>query len=377
MKNPFTYGCIVTGKDFADRKDELRNLSRDLIDCEKIFLISPRRYGKSSLIANILNNLKKAGLYTIYIDLYKATSLNKFLELYSREVALSVENKAEKAVRLIKEFLPGLRPKITVDGEGNAGIGIDYINSKRDVLKLLDEIYDLPQKLAAKKKKNFVIAFDEFQEISSYNGDSIEKSMRAYIQNHKNVGYLFAGSKKHILTDMVRNRNRAFYKIGKTINLNKIPVELFSAFLKEKFAATGFKLEAGVMNNIINRADNYPYNVQYLCHELWDMNRDKQQLKNSDIEIALYKILSEETPFYSTIWDGLTHHQRNVLQALAVYGGEKIFSHEFISAGGIGPSSTLQTSVKLLVKKDILEKENGKYTLADIFFREWVKRKTI
>lgn len=376
MKNPFVYGEIVTNKDFADRKDEIKELTRDLKDCEKIFLISPRRYGKTSLIVNVLTKLKRNGMYPIYIDLYKATSLHKLLELYTREIALTVETKLEKAIRFIRDVLPGLRPKITISAEGDASIAIDYVINKREVLKFLDEVYDLPQKLALKRKKNFVVVFDEFQEIRNFDGESIEKSMRASFQHQRNVGYLFAGSKKHLLNDMVYNKNRAFYKIGKVMNLCKIPREEFLKFLEEKFENTGFALERGAAGKILDLVENYPYNAQFLCHKLWDMNLDKKKISILDVKTGLRKILSEESPFYLSLWDSLTLAQRNVLQAIANVGGEKIFSNEFIDATGIMPGSTLQTSVTLLIKKGIIEKDNGIHEVTDVFFKEWIKKET-
>jgi len=325
MKNPFIFGEIVTDKDFADRKDEIKELTRDLKDCERIFLISPRRYGKTSLIINVLAKLKKNGIYPVYIDLYKVTSLHKLLELYCREIALSVENKIEKAIRFIKETLPNLRPKISIDADGTATFGIDHVNSKRDIMRFLDEVFDIPQKLALKKSKNFVIAFDEFQELRNFNGDAVEKSMRASFQNHPNVAYLFAGSKKHILNDMIYNKNRAFYKMGTVMNLNKIPRSDFRKFLEEKFKDSGFILENQVVDKILDLVEDYPYNAQFFCHKLWDMNFDIKKIKIDDLRAALKKILSEQSPFYLSLWDSLTLHQKNALRAIANFSGHKIF----------------------------------------------------
>jgi len=274
----------------------------------------------------------------------------------------------------IKEVLPGLHPRVTMDAEGNPSIGIDYVSNKRETLKFLDELYDLPQKLALKKKKNFVVVFDEFQEIRNFDGESIEKSMRASFQHQRNVAYLFAGSKKHILNDMVYDKSRAFYKIGKVMYLNKIERVEFRKFLEGNFKNTGFVLEKGVVDKVLDLVEDYPYNAQFLCHKLWDTNLDKKKIRIPDVGIALRKILSEETPFYLSLWDSLTLHQRNVLRAIANFGGEKIFSQEFITASGIGPSSTLQTSITLLIKKEIIEKNNGVYEITDVFFKEWIKR---
>lgn len=97
----------------------------------------PRRYGKNSLIMNILEKLEDRSTRTVYIDLYKATSLNRLLELYSRKIAFALENKLEKAINFVREVIPGIRPKATIDGKGNATLGIEYINTPRDVIKCL------------------------------------------------------------------------------------------------------------------------------------------------------------------------------------------------------------------------------------------------
>ncbi len=376
MRNPFIYGEVVTGNDFADRKDEITSLLQDLKDGEKIFLISPRRYGKTSLIVNTLEKLKKEGLYTIYVDLYKATSLHKLLELYAREIALKVETKVESAIRLIKETLPRLSPKITIDADGNPSIGIDYISNRGDVLRSFDELFELPQKIALKRKKNFVIVFDEFQEIRDFDGESLEKSLRSCIQHQRNVAYLFAGSKTHMIEDMVFNKERAFYKIGKVMNLDKIPRAEFEEFLAHKFKNTGFSLEKGTLNKILDKVENYPYNAQFLCHELWDRHRDRKEISITDVKSCLKKIVNEQSPYYITLWDNFTVNQRDVLSAIVNIGGKGIFSQDFASASGIKPYSTLQTSVSLLIKKGILAKSNDIYEITDVFFKEWIRLMT-
>lgn len=375
MVNPFVYGEAVTGKSFANRERELRELIRDLMDCERVFLISPRRYGKTSLILNVLQELRAKGIYTAYVDLYKAASVRKFLELYTQAIAGAVETKLDKVVKLFKDIVPSLRPKVTIGADGSPTIGIDYIASERDTLKFLDEVYDTPEKLAIKRRRKFVVVFDEFQEVRNLGGERIEKAMRASFQHHTRVAYLFAGSKRHMLYEMVSNRNRAFYKMGKVINLGKIPRLEFSKFLKEAFIRTGFTVESGLIDKVLDIVEDYPYNAQFLCHELWDNNLDSKEIKIGDIELSLNKILAQETPIYIGIWDSLSLHQRRVLQSIACYGGKKVFSQSFILSNDLGALSSVQTSIRLLMKKGILDKENDTYVITDVFFKEWIKRK--
>ncbi|MCK9559768.1 MAG: ATP-binding protein [Candidatus Marinimicrobia bacterium] len=374
MKNPFVYGEAVMGENFTDRIKELAEITRDLSSGERLFLISPRRYGKTSLILKALEELKKNDFYIVYMDLYKATSLQAFLEIYTRSIATAVETKTDKILNFFKNTLPGLRPTISLQPDGSASVGIELVPKVSDVLNFLDQIYDLPQKLAKKKGRNFIIVFDEFQEILNLDGESMEKTMRACFQHHDRVGYLFAGSKRHILYDMVSNPERAFYKMGRIINLEKLPRLEFIDFLLNAFKTTGYKIESETLDTLLDLVEDYPYNAQYFCHKLWDEYADTKVIRSEYLEPTLIRILNENAPVYISIWDSLTLHQRRVLQAIARNGGQNILSQEFILENNLGNSSSVQTSIRLLMKRQILDRESGIYFLTDVFFRDWICR---
>lgn len=373
MKNPFVYGEAVMGENFTDRIKELAEITRDLSSGERLFLISPRRYGKTSLILKALEELKKNDFYIVYMDLYKATSLQAFLEIYTRSIATAVETKTDKILNFFKNTLPGLRPTISLQPDGSASVGIELVPKVSDVLNFLDQIYDLPQKLAKKKGRNFIIVFDEFQEILNLDGESMEKTMRACFQHHDRVGYLFAGSKRHILYDMVSNPERAFYKMGRIINLEKLPRLEFIDFLLNAFKTTGYKIESETLDTLLDLVEDYPYNAQYFCHKLWDEYADTKVIRSEYLDPTLIRILNENAPVYISIWDSLTLHQRRVLQAIARNGGQNILSQEFILENNLGNSSSVQTSIRLLMKRQILDRESGIYFLTDVFFREWIR----
>jgi len=375
MKNPFIYGEAVLGENFADRKKELHELVRDLSDSERIFLISPRRYGKTSLIMNALKVLKLKGTYTVYIDLYKATSLHKLLEIYVREITSAVETKFERMLDFFKKTLPGLRPKITVDPDGTTSIGIEYTDSKEDTFRFLDRIFDLPQKLAEEKKRNFVVVFDEFQEIREFNGEAIEKAMRASIQHHDKVAYLFSGSKRHLLYDMVANRNRAFYMMGRVINLEKIPRAEFMDFILDIFQKTDFSVENGSIEKVLDLVEDFPYNAQFFCHKLWDDFYDTKSIKLSEIEPILNQIITENTPVFLSIWDDLSLVQRRLLEAIVHAGSKEFLTEESIKKYDLANISIAQTALKSLMEKQILDRENDVYWFTDVFFKEWIRRK--
>lgn len=375
MNNPFVFGQVVSGDFFCDREEERRVLFRDLKDSQKLFLISPRRYGKTSLLKNVLKKLEDDNLITIYVDLYRASSLQSLLELYCESIASATENIVDKAVSFIKDVLPRLRPKITLSADGTPSVGIEPVINERDAIKALDEAFELPALVAKRKKKKVVVVLDEFQEIANFNGHGLEKMLRSHIQNHDRIAYVFSGSKKHLLEDMIMRKERAFYKIGKVMYLEKIDRLLFSAFLKDKFIGGNFKIEDGVIEEVLDVSDNIPYNVQFICHELWDELSENRRITIKDIERIMSKIIDEQASFFIPQWDALTINQKTLMKAISVHGGKNLFSSEYLSVSGIKAGSTLQTTLKLLLKKGLLEKQSGDHVITDIFMKEWIKRR--
>lgn len=375
MNNPFIFGENVDGAAFCDRETEQKAFKRDMLDCQKIFLISPRRYGKTSLLKLILKSLKGGGIIPIYVDLYRAASTREFLELYCRSIAEASETTIDKALNFVREVLPRLRPKITLDSDGVPALGIEPFLDRKELSRALDDVYALPSKIAERKGKNLAVVFDEFQEIANFGGHAMEKAMRSHIQQHRRVGYIFSGSKKHMLDDMVGSEDRAFYKIGKVTYLQKIPRNIFSSFLQKHFENTGFIIQAGTLDHVLNLADDVPYNAQFLCHEIWDRFRDKLRIGPQDADDVLSTIMDEQTPFFVPQWDALSQKQRVVLKAIAIFGGANIFSQEFLQVSEVGSISTLQTSLRLLLKKGVIERHNGSYVISDVFFRAWIRKR--
>lgn len=377
MDNPFVYGEVVTGDDFCDREKELKELVADLKGGERIFLISPRRYGKSSLIAMAAEKLREKGLLVAYIDVFKASSLHQLLELYSQAVSKAAESTSSGFARFVRDFLSGIKPKIVVDPDGKPRIEIGFDLDKKEVLAQLSDVYELPQKIAQKRKKRFVVIFDEFQEIANLGGEKIEKAMRASMQRHSSVSYLFAGSKRHMMYSMVSDRNRAFYKMARVMALPKIPGRFFIAYLENKFKKTGFKLEKGVISAVLKAAEEYPYNTQFICHKLWDMRAENKKVKVADIDKAIEEILNDQNMVYIALWDTLSNHQKKLLMAMARWGGKNIQAAEFIRRGGLCAASSVQTSKARLLKKDIIDREGTAYFITDNFFKEWILRRVL
>ncbi|MBI4736662.1 MAG: AAA family ATPase [candidate division NC10 bacterium] len=373
MENPFKFGSVVSGEDFADRRRELAELSRELAGGQHIFLLSPRRYGKTSLILTLLDRLRSRGRLVAYVDAFRTTTSAQLLEVIAQTVLRAAESRPERLLRLAGDLLGRLRPHVGTDSAGKPTLSLDLGASPRSSLALQEEVLALPERLAQKRKRRLVLAFDEFQEMKRFPGASLEKAMRSHFQHHRHVSYLFAGSRQSVLQDMATRERSPFYKFGRVMSLGPIPQEEFAPFLEARFKRGRLGVSAHVLAAILSAADDVPYNVQRLCHQLWDMLAGKtDRITEKDIGRAIAIIVVQDAPYFSTAWDRLSLHQRQVLQAIARAGGRNVFASDFLTAHRLGSHSSVQTSLRQLLKEQIVLKVNGEYRIADSFFREWI-----
>lgn len=377
MKNPFIFGDVVKGEYFTNREGEIKELTSDLLSGQNILLFSPRRYGKTSLILKVLDNLKKEDLTPIYVDLFRITSVHTFVKIYTTAITKATATKLDQAVQFLKINFPTIIPKVVVKTNQPTEFEIDFESAKKDIDKVLDDLYDLPQKIATKRKKQIVVVFDEFQEITTLNLP-IERSLRAKIQHHDKVAYCFMGSKRHLLDGLFLDKNKPLYRIAKSVPLNKIPAEKFKTFVLSRFKSVGMVIKEGLIEQILKITACHPYYTQQLCHEIFNICFSKKEVSTitlNDIELAKDKCISAQSYAYSTIWDGLAGKQKDLILALSLNPEANIYSQEFLTEHELGAPATVQTAVKALEKKGLLERQNGSYSISDIFFVEWIRRK--
>jgi hypothetical protein len=325
----------------------------------------------------VLENLDKEGLFTFYFDLYKVASLRELLEAYAKGVARSCTTRVEKFSGFIKDIFPKLRPKIIIGNDGTPSIEIDIQLKDADLLHSLEEVLEVPDKIARSRKKNFVVVFDEFQEILNLDGERIEKMMRACFQHHHKVAYLFAGSKKHLIYGMVSDPNRAFYKLGDIMNLQKIESAEMTMFIRKQFAKGPIRVTESILDYVLEISENVPYNVQYLCHHLWNWCLEAKKIEKQDVMKTVDNIVAEQSANYIALWDALSLHQRLFLKAVSKRRNKTIFSKDFIREHDLGTPGSVQKSIALLKKKNIIDVDAKEIRFNDVFFKEWIRKKML
>ena len=382
--NPFVYGEVVPAAAFVNRVTELDRLVGDLAAGQKVFLISPRRYGKSSLIRHALTAMSRRGAITLDVTVSSFSSYVAFLEGYARAI-VAAETRWDRARNWLRDAIRSARaevrytpdPTLQTPGSGSMSVSFPGVKTDRDVARLAQEVFALPGRLAETRKRRVVVALDEFQAIVGFNGGSVEHAMRAAVQHQRNVGYVFAGSEPSLMERMLGPR-RPFYKAGPVMRLDKIPAEEFAAFIDERFASSGLRPEDGLGAAIVELAGNLPYDVQRLAHETWDevRSRSRRRATLDDLHLALRRLLAEQQTMFEAVWQRMTLGQRGVLRAVVVEDGRELLAADVRSRHRLGGASTVQAALGALLRDDVIAREGERYIVVDSLLREWVARQT-
>ena len=374
MENPFNYLQFATGDRFYDREDIRKDLrSRFLSGQTNVVLYGPRRYGKSSLVAELTADLEAAGIPCITLDVVKVPSIDLFVSAYAQKVYRRLAP-VKFELRRLGDFFKSLRPKLTFGADGEAGISFEAVGSEIGS-EALTEVLDLPQRLLGKGKRA-VVVFDEFQEVGDLlPDDRFERVMRSVIQRHTQVSYIFLGSRYHMLRRMFTDHNRPFYKSALTILLDKPPVEESVRFVRARFQSGKLTISPELAARLVARADNIPYFIQQLGFEVFRRVRetDRKTVAEQDLTEAYGNLAGFNRDQYEQLMLTFSTAQKKLLVALARERTRE-FDEAYRKLHLLGPSSTVNSAKRKLIEDGHIEQASGESAIADPFFAEFLRR---
>ena len=372
IDSPFVYGNTVSSGSFTNRKIETKKLYNNLIQGINTMIISPRRWGKSSLVEKVVNDIKQKNKdrRTVVIDLFTVNTEKEFLETFAREVIKVSSNKWEDWVKNSKYFFKQLIPKISfgIDPFSDFSLSFEW----EDLIRYSEEILNLPEMLARKKNIQFIICLDEFQNISNYSGfENLEKKMRAVWQRQKNVTYCLYGSKRHMMVEIFNNPSKPFYRFGDIILLNKINTKDWITFICDGFKKTGKLIEETDAAFLPMLMQDHPWYVQQLAHYTWNLTTKKATVEQ--IKKALLEVLNANTPFYQKEVETISITQLNLLKAVA-FNEVQLTSTEVMQKYRLGTPRNVQKNKKVLLKNDIIDDTGDSLGFLDPVFEIWFRK---
>ncbi len=371
METPFVFGKIATEKNFTDREFETAQLSQNFNALINTIIISPRRWGKSSLVnkaANLAMEQDK-NLRICHIDLFNVRSEEDFYSILAQKVIAATSSKWEDAIATAKTFFSRLIPKISIGADLSNEVSIDF--DWEEVKRNPDEVLDLAEKIAKEKGLKIVVCVDEFQNISEFNDpDYFQKKLRSHWQLHQNVAYCLYGSKRHMMLEVFTNSSNPFYKFGNLIFLDKIETPYLVEFFINRFADTGKIIGEKAAHLIAKLVDNHPYYAQQLAQLSW--LRTSDYCSEEVVKDAHNALVEQLSLLFVTITENLTTQQLNYLRAL-IAGETAITSAAVMHRYKISSATSASRSKAALIKNDILDNTADKISFQDPIYAYWLK----
>lgn len=372
MKAPFIYGKIVLGNSFTNRKNEINQLIDRFLSGTNTIMISPRRWGKSSLVLmtseRIKQNDKKT--QTVLLDLYNIRTEEDFYKRLTEEVLKTTSNTLEDIATHLKQFFKQWVPRISfsADDQNEYKIGLEW----QEIKKKPDEVLDLAEKIAKSKNIRIIICIDEFQNISFFEDPlAFQKKLRSHWQRHKSVTYCLYGSKRHMLTEVFSSSSMPFYKFGDIIFLDKIGKKDWIKFIVRQYNDTGKKITNQDAGYIAEMVDCHPYYVQQLAQICW--LRSEKETDTPIIEESFESLMLQLSLLFQGLVESLTNTQINFLKAL-IDKVEHLSSKETIHKYKLGTSANVMIIKKALIKKDIIDDTGHGIFILDPVFGAWLKK---
>ncbi len=369
MQNPFKYGELTRESAFCNRTVELKRIHQAFKDAQNLILISPRRWGKSSLI-DVAVARYKSKLIVVKLDCFGITSEEQFLEVYLKTVLKASNTKLQDFTATARKFINSVIPYLSfsIGDRDEVKVSVQLRGTNTDV----DSILDLPQRIAEDRGVRIAICIDEFQKVHEWQtGPATLEKLRSIWQRHSDVGYYLYGSKRHIMTTLFSDSSQPFYKFGETLFLGKIGKDEWSEFLVAQFKASGKTISSELANTIAERAQRHSYYVQYYARLCW--NESASTIKSGDLESAWFNLLNDHLPLFHQTTDNLTTYQVNYLRAFCA-GESQFTSQRVMRDYNLGSPGNIKRIEKSLEDQEILNFFPDQHEFAEPYFEPLFKK---
>lgn len=384
MRNPFEFGSELGPDDLVDRRSELRAIGNAIRDSAKLWLIGPRRFGKSSLLNSAAALARETGVVVLRYDAEAFPTVEQLAARISADTAARLTGSVEKGRKAIVHMFGSLRPEASIQPDGTLSVRLAGTSDRAAGVPLLTDVLDAVERAAVKSKRAVTIMIDEFQKIVS-DDMAAKQQLRASVQKHRKVGYVFAGSATRLLADMTSNAHEPFYRLGSVLFLGPVPREEFATFLVQSFTRGSVRVEPGAVDAILEAAQEVPYNVQLLAHACWEACRSSLDPGSAKQPLPLTVALvgrvhataaRQNDPLYTQTWNSLTSPQQRALLAVVRDSGASLFSSRMAGRYSM-PVSTMQKAIAALERRGITREEGDRgkvrLRLEDPLFGKWIE----
>lgn len=369
--SPFQFGTLATDENFIDRQEDRALLKQLLSSHINVMLISPRRWGKSSLVKKAMDELvaEDRQVRVCYIDAFSIGSEAEFYRLFASRVIACASSKVERWIEDARRFLSGVIPQIVVNDQVTDFLAFDlkFVPQERDKLTILQ----LPEMLAKEKNFKIIVCIDEFQRLANLpEYKDMEGKMRAVWQQQQRASYCLYGSKRNMMQRIFTQSSSPFYRFGQVIFMGKIAKEHWMPFIQRSFEKTGKSISPDFAGRICDIVACHSWYLQQLCYFIWSFT--PTEVTEEVFRLGLKQVLNINTPMFQNDTENLSSTQIEMLKAIAE--GEQHFSSQSAKQEyRLGNPNTIVKNKQMLQNKDVIERQEDKFVFVDPIYQLWFK----
>ena len=371
-KNPFVTKGYAGNEYFCDRVRETNDIVSLLCNENNLALISPRRLGKTDLIRHCFAQPEiRDSYYSFLIDIYATNSLRDFVNVFGRAIMEELKPRGRRVWEKFIGALKSLQSEISFDINGNPVWGIGLGNMENPSVTLDEIFYYLEH-----ADKPCIVAIDEFQQITQYtDGQNIEAALRTHIQRCTQTTFLFAGSKRHLMSEIFSSPSRPFYQSVITMGLAPISLDKYRDFSIQKFRDYGKEVDAACVDEVYARFHGVTSCLQRVMNVLFLRTESGERCTADMVDDAINYLLDLYSENYETQLSQMSERQRILFRAIAAEGQVRnITGAAFIKKYKLLSASSVSSAAKALLERDFVTNEKGTYSVYDQFFALWLAR---
>jgi uncharacterized protein len=371
-RNPYRFGAPVEDAWFCDREDELQALVARMNDGIHVILLSPRRYGKTSLVQGALTRFRNEGGRAGYADLIRATSEHEVAGEILTATVNGVLRRPRRAARGLEEVLSRLRvtPSVSVTPEGRVSFAFEPALARRAWQQILDDALDLLAEAARDGPVAF--ALDEFQQVADI-GPGIGGAFKAAADRLTNVSLVFCGSHQSVMERLTRTRGAPLYGMGEVLTLQPVPRELMADYLRRRARAGGKRLLKVPSEFLFEQAGGIPNDVQWLAHAAFEQTAG-ETIDERSIEAGLATIVDRQSSSFADRFEALAPSQKRTLKALAMEPTKQVFGKRFLDQVEVANANSVRKALAVLDRAELIERSAGVWRVSSPFLRAWLLR---
>ena len=369
MNAPFQYGTLATKENFVDRVEDRAQLKSFLSSHINVMLISPRRWGKSSLVKVAMEELQNEDkdIRVCFIDAFSIGSEAEFYRTFASQVIACASTKLERRIRDAKKFLTGVVPQVVIKDDVTNFMAFDVKFIPQEQEKM--DILRLPETLAEAKNIKIIVCIDEFQQLANLpDYKNMEGKMRSAWQQQQHVTYCLYGSKRHMMMDIFNNAHSPFYRFGQMLFLDKIAKTEWMPFIRESFEKTGKHISEALASQVCDTVECHSWYLQQLCYFIWNATAD--EVTEQTFQYGLRQLVNTNSPMFLSDTEALAPSQIEMLRAIKD-GVQQLSSIEAKRSYALGNPNTISKNKLVLKNKDIIEEKKGRLVFVDPVYRLW------